>query len=160
MVIVLLGILSAFAIPRFADLRSNAEVAVLTNLSGTLRTAAEIVHAKALVENLANGSQTVDLGDGVPIETYDGYPVGLWYSSSRYLINLDDADFVAVGTVCESEWCGNGGTSTPTGAPTVLPGGSRSIFWTQGSDGNLCYAYYIHQQDGTKPLTGVVSDGC
>ena len=40
MVIVILGILAAFALPRFADLGSDARVATLEALEGAMRSAA------------------------------------------------------------------------------------------------------------------------
>ena len=74
MVIVVLGILSAFAIPRFADLRSEARIAVLEGALASVRSAAAIAHAKALVSPtpISNGS-TVDL-EGANILIHNEYP--------------------------------------------------------------------------------------
>ncbi|WP_430461582.1 type II secretion system protein [Thalassolituus sp. LLYu03] len=71
MVIVILGILSAFALPRFADLGGEARASSIQAASGAIRSAANIAHAQWL----ANGSTgNVDL-EGVTITmTTAGYP--------------------------------------------------------------------------------------
>ncbi len=72
MVIVILGILSAFALPRFADLGGEARVASLNGLAGALKSAASIAHADQLVSGLTLG-QSVTL-DGTVITMVNGYP--------------------------------------------------------------------------------------
>lgn len=52
MVIVILGILSAFALPRFADLGTDARKAALNGTYGAIKSASSIAHADALVKNL------------------------------------------------------------------------------------------------------------
>lgn len=51
MVIVILGILAAFALPRFANLGSDAREASLNGALGAVRSAAAIAHAQALAQN-------------------------------------------------------------------------------------------------------------
>lgn len=72
MVIVILGVLSAFALPRFADLGKEARIANLNGLAGALKSAANIAHAKQLVAGAASGDD-VTL-DGVTIKMVAGYP--------------------------------------------------------------------------------------
>ncbi|WP_284048204.1 type II secretion system protein [Marinobacter sp. ATCH36] len=75
MVIVILGILAAFALPRFADLSGDAEVASIEGARGSLKSAMGIVHAKALAEgkNAApTESETVKL-EGKEISLAYGY---------------------------------------------------------------------------------------
>lgn len=72
MVIVILGVLSAFALPRFADLGGDARVASLNALAGNLRSAANIAHAQQLADG-ASGSTGITL-DGVAITMAGGYP--------------------------------------------------------------------------------------
>jgi MSHA pilin protein MshA len=70
MVIVILGILSAFALPRFADLGSEARRATLQGAYGAIKSASSIAHADSLVnENPA----TVTL-EGVAIAMVQKYP--------------------------------------------------------------------------------------
>ncbi|MFB2763719.1 type II secretion system protein [Marinobacter shengliensis] len=69
MVIVILGILAAFALPRFADFSGDAEIASIEGAAGSVRSAAGIVRAKAIAEG--KSSDTTDsgvAGDGVTLE--------------------------------------------------------------------------------------------
>jgi MSHA pilin protein MshA len=68
-VIALLGILAAFAIPRFASLEKEARSAVTQGLSGSLRSAAAMAHGL----HLATGLTTVKM-EGNDIIMANGYP--------------------------------------------------------------------------------------
>ena len=70
MVIVILGILSAFALPKFADLGNDARIASLEGLSGALKSAAAVSHA----EWLAGGGAAVVLEGSTITMTATGYP--------------------------------------------------------------------------------------
>ena len=56
MVIVILGVLSAFALPRFADLGGDARLASLNALAGTLRSSSNIAHAQQLADGNSGSS--------------------------------------------------------------------------------------------------------
>lgn len=73
MVIVILGILAAFALPRFADLGGEARAASLQGAYGAIQSAASIAHADALVNNETGATGTVTL-EGVDIQLVEGYP--------------------------------------------------------------------------------------
>jgi len=76
MVIVILGILSAFALPKFADFSSDAEVASIEGARGAVRSAAAIAHAACLASSscdAAAASSTVRI-EGVDITMVFGYP--------------------------------------------------------------------------------------
>lgn len=68
MVIVVLGILAAFALPRFANFGGDARVAAVQGIAGSLRSAAAIAHAAHLA-----GADPVEL-EGVTIAMVGGYP--------------------------------------------------------------------------------------
>ena len=72
MVIVILGILSAFAIPRFADLGKEAREASLAGIAGAIKSAAAIAHAEQLVKGGSLGDQV--LLDGTEVDMVNGYP--------------------------------------------------------------------------------------
>ena len=63
-VIVILGILAATALPRFVNLQSDARVASMNGLAGGLRGAVELVRGKWLATG-STGATTVLMGDGV-----------------------------------------------------------------------------------------------
>jgi MSHA pilin protein MshA len=50
-VIVIIGILAAIAIPRYLDLRNNAQLAARDGMTGALRAAASLAYANASVNN-------------------------------------------------------------------------------------------------------------
>ncbi len=76
MVVVILGILSAVALPRFADLGSEARTASLEGLSGALKSASAVVHAKWLAAGSTGTSVTMEGGTTVTT-TAAGYPDAL-----------------------------------------------------------------------------------
>lgn len=51
MVIIILGILAATALPKFASLQSDARTSSIQAASGALKSAMAIVHAKSLVDS-------------------------------------------------------------------------------------------------------------
>ena len=69
MVIVILGILAAFALPRFANLTKDARIASVQGLAGAIKSAAGVVHAKWLV----SGTPVSLEGTNVTVTT-EGYP--------------------------------------------------------------------------------------
>ena len=72
MVIVILGILAAFALPRFANMSTEANKASVEGAAASLRSAAAIAHSKQLVDGTADNSD-VSL-DGQSILMVSGYP--------------------------------------------------------------------------------------
>ena len=68
-VIALLGILAAFAIPRFASLETEARAATTQGLSGSVRSASALAHGLFL----ATGNDPVSM-EGVNIDIVFGYP--------------------------------------------------------------------------------------
>ncbi|WP_437560249.1 type II secretion system protein [Acidithiobacillus sulfuriphilus] len=86
-VIVILGILAAFAIPRFVNLQNDARSSVLQGVAGSLQAASALVYSKSLI-NGATGlaSSSANIGQGVTIATAWGYPTA--GSVSQALQNL------------------------------------------------------------------------
>ena len=102
-VITILGILAAFAIPRFASLEREARSAAIQGMAGSVRSAAALSHSLWLTQN---GPATVTM-EGNIINMTNGYPIGA---------DIDDAlaDFngYAFSLVAGT------GTFTRPGAPT------------------------------------------
>lgn len=74
-VIVILGLLAATALPRFADLADDAREAKRDGIEGAVRSAAAIYHAEALAEGKANNTtETVAAEDGTTIALDYRYP--------------------------------------------------------------------------------------
>jgi MSHA pilin protein MshA len=68
-VITILGILAAFAVPRFLSLDSQARIAAVQGLAGSVRSASSLSHSLFL----ANGGGAVSM-DGTAITMTNGYP--------------------------------------------------------------------------------------
>lgn len=71
MVIVILGVLSAFALPRFADLGGQAREATINGAAGSMKAAANISHAQWLA---VGGSPATVTLEGTSIAMTFGYP--------------------------------------------------------------------------------------
>jgi MSHA pilin protein MshA len=72
MVIVILGILAAVALPRFANMGGDARSASVQGLAGAMRSAAAIAHSAQLVGNLS--ADTPVALEGQNVTMVDGYP--------------------------------------------------------------------------------------
>ena len=73
MVIVILGILSAFALPRFADLSGNAEIAAMEGAYASAKSTSAIVHASALANGATAATGNIIM-EGTNFATVNGYP--------------------------------------------------------------------------------------
>ena len=71
-VIVILGILAAAALPRFSDLSQDARLSAVNGLAGSIRSAASIAHATQLAKGYSAGI-TVSL-EGTAIPMSAAYP--------------------------------------------------------------------------------------
>jgi len=73
MVIVILGILAATALPKFADMQTQARVATLNGALGAVNAAIAITHSEALLENQLASTGSVTLESG-PVAVVYGSP--------------------------------------------------------------------------------------
>lgn len=85
-VITILGILAAFALPRFVNLQGQARSSVVTALAGSIRSASNLVHSAALaagqtgatgtINNVEGGTNTLTLVYGYPDTSNTGMGSG------------------------------------------------------------------------------------
>lgn len=74
MVIVILGILAAFALPRFADLGGDARLATLQGAEGSVKSAAAIAHSAWLADGSSPATVALDgAASGITMSP-EGYP--------------------------------------------------------------------------------------
>jgi MSHA pilin protein MshA len=94
-VIVILGILAVTAAPKFIDLTSDAKGSVVQAVKASINSAADMAHAKALIEGkvkIAGTTQTVNIA-GEDILLNFGWPTN---ASMDLLLDLEvDGDIVA-----------------------------------------------------------------
>lgn len=75
-VILIIGILSAIALPRFIDMGKDARMAKAQAIMGAVRSASQVVRAAALVRSSTGATGSVNV-DGLSIATNYGYPQAL-----------------------------------------------------------------------------------
>jgi MSHA pilin protein MshA len=72
-VIVILGILAATALPKFANLSGDARAASLQAAKGSLASASSMLHGKYLIAPTTDGSGTINV-EGTDVTMVKGYP--------------------------------------------------------------------------------------
>lgn len=155
-VIVLLGILSAVAIPRFLNITSEANLAVLEAMEGAVFSAANLVYGKARLQGVHKQlSATVDIdGDGAgDLEVRYGYPSG---SRNNGISKIMGGSF-------ESEWTWS--TSYGDGRfylTTAALGGRSGVYVNQTAVVNSgCYLIYVPAASaGALPTMSYVTTSC
>ncbi len=70
-VIVVLGILAAFAIPRFAGLETQARIATVKGMAGAVKSGAALAHALYIVDGSNPATVTME---GQAVAIVNGYP--------------------------------------------------------------------------------------
>lgn len=101
MIIVILGILAAVAIPRYMDLKDDADKANANAVVGGLNSAASVAFAKALISGTSstrcNGGVSGDLDSAAELESCldGGLPKGWSISGTdfRYAAGVGNRDF-------------------------------------------------------------------
>lgn len=72
-VIVILGILAATALPKFVDLSSDARTGVMKGVEASMRGANTMLYGKAAANNLLSGAQTISATSTISVGITNGY---------------------------------------------------------------------------------------
>ena len=72
-VVVVLGILAAFAIPRFTGLESNARTSAVNGIAGSMRSAAALAHGVYVAKGNTGSSITLE-SKAITMDSTTGYP--------------------------------------------------------------------------------------
>jgi MSHA pilin protein MshA len=107
-VITILGILAAFAIPKFIALDSQARIATVNGLVGTAKSAAAL--ARSL--GMATGNPAIVIMEGSPVTMLNNYPDSILIGIPN-AVNVSATDFTYVPGAA-----GTAGVWTRVGAPT------------------------------------------
>jgi len=84
-VIVILGILAATAAPKFIDLTSDARGSVMEAVRGSINSATDLAHSKALVDSQTGPTGAISVAGGT-INLVNGWPAE---ASINALLELD-----------------------------------------------------------------------
>lgn len=128
MVIVIIGILAAVAVPKFVNLSSEARTGVMKAVEGSMRSANSMIYAKAAASNQLLATGTITTG-GATIALIYGYA-----STAEELVKAMDlipaSDFTLAATTIT-----HSGAATPAGcqitygaATAALPPTYVSVF--------------------------------
>lgn len=140
-VVVILGILSVVAVPKFIDMSSDARIATLESLEGSMRAASELVNYKARIERKTDcstdptiqmGSETITLRCGYPCP----HPSGI----TRVVVT--DSPFTWVGGNCAGQL------------------GAVEVQISNASNPSNCKIRYASARSTRPPSFTLTTDGC
>jgi MSHA pilin protein MshA len=125
MVIVILGILAATALPKFASLQGDARGASIDAAAGAMKSAMAIVHAQSIINgDEGEATATVSL-EGISVATAYGYPTTTSISTAAGLGSDDYTN--SSGTVTISGYSGSNCQAVYTAATSVTSPASVSV---------------------------------
>lgn len=139
-VIVILGILAATALPRFIGVQDQARQASLNGAIGAVRSAAALAHAGALVQNLGTGAVNLPM-EGVDVSLINRYPTAN-DTGIRRAAQLNQ------GGATDYVLSGGGGAAGDT--LTIAVAGSTTCSFT----------YQAPTAAGNAPVVTVVNNAC
>jgi MSHA pilin protein MshA len=158
-VIIILGILAVTAAPKFINLQGDARASTLQGVKGAIQGANSLVFSKAALTAKEKGTQSVDIGNSVSVETFDGYMKATEVSLETGMDMTFDAK--ADPQLKTADWIIDATAGTP---------GTAKIY-AHGSPAN-CYLTYTEAKaatTGTPPtlseapkyvITNGPTDGC
>ncbi len=137
MVIVILGILAAVALPRFYDLQTDARKAKAQGIYGSVRSASAIAHSAYLVSNDATTASVTIEGQSITLAY--GYPDAASISVAANLNATNDNVTIYPTTTAKTSVVSVNGATTPAS----------------------CAVTYVEAASaGASPTITVVTTGC
>lgn len=153
-VIALLGILAAVALPRFIDVTTDAHRASVQGSAGGLSAAVVLVKAQAVVDNIPVGA-TVGLDGFEIIVNGNRYPVG----TSTAAITSTTAVPAVSGANCVAVWDSVLQGSAPSVATTAPTTGTIDYIATANTTDNTCIYTYQRDTASTRTITYDTDNG-
>jgi MSHA pilin protein MshA len=141
-VVIILGILAAYAIPKFVTSEKQARIATIQGIAGAFASASTLIHGLAITTGVANNTN-VTAPDGTKVTLFYTYPDT---SNSGILAAIQNI---------------TGGSSgvTINNAGAVSAAGNVSIYFTSQGLTNCAASYTIAAGVGVPVITAVTS-GC
>ena len=130
MVITILGILAAFAIPRFVSLETEAREAATEGLGGSVRSGAVLAHGMWLAQG---GGASVDM-EGQAVTIANGYPT----AADMTLALVDTTGFTFAVVAGDGVWTKTGATTPANCNVTYTPPAAAGDAPTIVSDTTDC----------------------
>lgn len=86
-VIVILGILSVTAAPRFLNLQDDAKASVMKGIKASLQLVVDGVYFKSVIQGTDSEREVQTEVNGIQIQTYYGYPQEVWDNKLEHLMD-------------------------------------------------------------------------
>lgn len=137
-VIIILSILAATALPRFANLQTQARIAKLNAALGGMRGAAALAHAACLADTPQCGG--TQLMEGVAVTMVNQYPTA------------DAAGIITAAGLTVGSGSRDGYNVSGGGAPA----GSTLKIMVMGNDANTCFFTYRSPGPGEAPVFSII----
>jgi MSHA pilin protein MshA len=151
-VIVILGILAATALPKFIDLGKDARIASLNAAKGALEATSVMVHGQSLLDP----SATAITNDNVAVTLVAGYPSAASGGNTAAAAGIDVGDYII-----------RYGSATASATRPALPINSFALIpvsVANSAAGLSCYTQYTGASGSgnaiTPPTVTVVSASC
>jgi MSHA pilin protein MshA len=148
-VIVILGILAATALPKFSNLGGDARVASLNASAGALKTTISLARGQVLVGTAGNTATTTTL-EGQTVNLVNGYPAADSSTAAAAGLNNTDYALTAVGATAAGATASK--PAIPANSLLVQP---LSVSTT--ATGLTCYVMYTQSATANTPPTVTVT---
>lgn len=143
-VIVILGILAATALPKFANLGGDARLASLNAAKGAMSSAASIVHGKIVVNpGVVTATNTMPI-EGINVSVANGYPAAA-EGGIMAAAGLTTTDY--------TPYTEGSGAKRPTVGPGAIALVPASIVNTTTAE--TCFVTYTAPAAGSAPTVAV-----
>ncbi|WP_019612870.1 type II secretion system protein [Psychromonas ossibalaenae] len=168
LVIVVLAILSSVAIPKFINLKSDAELASMKEMRAALVSARDLNYALVEINpgNKNSNSTIYTKDNGEQFRIRGNYPDGRWVNNGiqtfESLVSFDDVTLITTSTCPEdgSDWCVHHKgqlwfTSRQYSDAAV---GHGFVIFPKGNNFNQirCYVYYFTPNPSGLSTTGII----
>ena len=146
-VIVILGILAATAVPKFIDLSGDARTSVMKGVQGSINSAVNLAHAKALVNNQTGSTGSIQVG-ALHYALVNGYPAAKGLGTT----GADAANALGVGSLIELD----------TDSDIEFTDDAPSVFTHKGTAAlDVCTLSYANAADSeTSPVVTATLTDC
>ena len=107
---IIIAILGATALPKFINLRDDANLAVMEGMRGALIAANDLTYMQILIkpENVNDQGTRFTLDNGQVIKLRGGYPDARWHTTFVYLVDISSVTHISgSSSLCDADtdWC-------------------------------------------------------
>jgi len=152
-VIVILGILAATAVPKFIDLQGDARASTLEGVKASLESAASITYARAAI----NGDEGEDAGDLTGTDTLTADDINIQFGYPRATL----LDLTEAGGLSATDWSITTSGTTATIVIADSPTAAATVDADTATTFSECNVTYVEAVDAdSRPVITVNDRGC